>query len=248
MGFNYLSSSIDWCENNFVYSSYVAEFWNTLSSVILTLLGLLGMYHTNKIKCNIKYKILYAFLTLVGVGSILFHSTLSKFGHVVDELAIILCLLYHISFKSQKSFIISSLLFIIIMFGWHLHFMFTPYIIHTLGFIDIYLYYNYFKIRCEYMPQIKYIFSISIILFASSVVCWVLDNFCFSYIQFHAIWHMLSGLSIYLAILCELYVETQYSVIKYSYGVPYIYILNEQEKSMYHLRKDMRDLLRKKKK
>lgn len=37
-------SNVDWCEPNYAVTTYVAEFWNTMSSVPLVMFGLLGYY------------------------------------------------------------------------------------------------------------------------------------------------------------------------------------------------------------
>jgi hypothetical protein len=39
-------SAVDWCEPNYLHSPYVAEWWNTLSSVPIALIGLLGLWQT----------------------------------------------------------------------------------------------------------------------------------------------------------------------------------------------------------
>jgi hypothetical protein len=39
------TASVNWCEPDYVYTPYVAEFWNTLSSVPIALLGALATYN-----------------------------------------------------------------------------------------------------------------------------------------------------------------------------------------------------------
>ncbi|KAI8364157.1 ceramidase-domain-containing protein [Radiomyces spectabilis] len=38
-----ITSSVDWCEKNYTHWYYVAEWWNTLSSLAMIVLGLLGV-------------------------------------------------------------------------------------------------------------------------------------------------------------------------------------------------------------
>ncbi|HSP18365.1 MAG TPA: ceramidase [Myxococcaceae bacterium] len=77
------TASIDWCEQNYVVTPWVAEFWNTLSSLAMVLAGVVGL-------CSRRFarevRVAFALLVLVGVGSIAFHATL-RFGlQMLDEL------------------------------------------------------------------------------------------------------------------------------------------------------------------
>merc|ERR1711934_283612 len=40
------TSSIDWCESNYVVSFYIAEFWNTISSFLMVVAGICGLVIT----------------------------------------------------------------------------------------------------------------------------------------------------------------------------------------------------------
>lgn len=77
------TASIDWCEQNYVVTPWVAELWNTVSSLAMVLAGLVGL-------CSRRFarevRVAFALLVLVGVGSIAFHATL-RFGlQMLDEL------------------------------------------------------------------------------------------------------------------------------------------------------------------
>ncbi|KAF9156764.1 Alkaline ceramidase 3 [Linnemannia schmuckeri] len=68
------TASVDWCENNYVVSYYIAEFWNTISSLFIVALGELGLY-----LCPTKekrFKVAFRTISVVGIGSTLFHGTL----------------------------------------------------------------------------------------------------------------------------------------------------------------------------
>ncbi|KAF9112263.1 Alkaline ceramidase 3 [Mortierella sp. AM989] len=81
------TASVDWCENNYVVSYYIAEFWNTISSLFIILLGELGLY-----LCPTKerrFKVAFRTISIVGIGSTLFHGTLRHKMQLLDELPMI---------------------------------------------------------------------------------------------------------------------------------------------------------------
>ena len=89
-----LPSTVDWCEQNYILSEYVAEYWNTLTGLCLILSGCL--YYKNNYSWieNSHYKVsfikIFALLVFVGIGTMLFHSTLYYPFQLLDELPMIL--------------------------------------------------------------------------------------------------------------------------------------------------------------
>lgn len=79
------TSSVDWCEPNYVFTPYVAELFNTTSSVAMVVVGLVGMLlHRGVLER--RFLLAYALVALVGVGSIAFHGTLRFELQMLDEL------------------------------------------------------------------------------------------------------------------------------------------------------------------
>ncbi len=92
-------ASVDWCEPNYVVTHYVAEWWNTLSSVPLVLLGLYGLWRCWGARHELEARFAAAFfsMAIVGLGSTAFHGTLLHVAQAADELPMIygsLVLLY----------------------------------------------------------------------------------------------------------------------------------------------------------
>jgi hypothetical protein len=82
-----ISSSIDWCERNYVISQYIAEFWNSMSSFIIILFAFAGMWQSRQLEW--KYWLFHLSIVFVGLGSICFHGTLTWMGQFGDELPMI---------------------------------------------------------------------------------------------------------------------------------------------------------------
>ena len=102
------TSTIDWCEENYQVTSYIAEFWNTISNLVIILLPLYGIYWSLKLRSkyrslkkqqkNLSLNPIGSFkvpttiifchigLLLVGLGSWLFHMTLLYPMQLLDEI------------------------------------------------------------------------------------------------------------------------------------------------------------------
>lgn len=85
------ASSVDWCEPNYVHSAYVAEWWNTVSSLVIVGLGLYGLWQA-VVRRPLELRFVVGFVTLavVGLGSMAFHGTLLRSAQATDELPMVL--------------------------------------------------------------------------------------------------------------------------------------------------------------
>jgi dihydroceramidase len=79
------TSSVDWCEANYAHSPYVAELFNTLSSLAIVLAGSIGLWLHRRL-LERRFLLCFASVALVGVGSIAFHATLQFELQMADEL------------------------------------------------------------------------------------------------------------------------------------------------------------------
>ena len=77
------TASIDWCEQNYAVTPWVAEFWNTLSSLAMVVSGLVGL---SSRRFAGEIRVAFALLVVVGLGSIAFHGTLRFELQMLDEL------------------------------------------------------------------------------------------------------------------------------------------------------------------
>lgn len=83
------TATIDWCEENYLFSPYIAEMINSLTNLMFIFLALHHVYSTFKNK----HPRLYIFVSLgfasVGIGSFMFHSTLQYEHQLMDELPMV---------------------------------------------------------------------------------------------------------------------------------------------------------------
>jgi dihydroceramidase len=78
---------VDWCEPDYVVSSRVAEWWNTLSSLTLVLGGLVGAWRVRAEDARFPVGMLG--IAVIGAGSAAFHGTLLRAAQAADELPMI---------------------------------------------------------------------------------------------------------------------------------------------------------------
>lgn len=102
------TATIDWCENNYEITYYVAEFWNTISNLVMIVFPLYGVFWSFKhiqfyknLQRNGSLQLRNQFqvpkcvifcqlgLMLVGIGSWMFHMTLLYPMQLLDELPMI---------------------------------------------------------------------------------------------------------------------------------------------------------------
>ncbi len=79
------TSSVDWCEANYQVTPYIAELWNTISSLAMVVAGALGLC-LNRSSLPRRILAAYGLLMVVGFGSIAFHATLRFELQMLDEL------------------------------------------------------------------------------------------------------------------------------------------------------------------
>lgn len=69
------TATLDWCEENYAVTPYIAEFWNTLSNLAMIVPGFTGFLYAFKNGVERRIMLCFISLTLVGFGSWNFHMT-----------------------------------------------------------------------------------------------------------------------------------------------------------------------------
>jgi dihydroceramidase len=78
------TSSIDFCEPDYLLSHYVAEPFNVVSSLFIAVLGLCGLLHSNPTGEGM-FTLQFVVIVAIGLGSVLLHTTLQAFPQSLDE-------------------------------------------------------------------------------------------------------------------------------------------------------------------
>ncbi|KAG8781592.1 hypothetical protein FRC12_021716 [Ceratobasidium sp. 428] len=92
------TSTIDWCEGNYVHSRFIAETYNTLSNIPFILLAVVGAIlvlrpakRSKPLPHAKRFLLMHLLLALVGAGSFVFHATLKWRAQVMfDEMPMLL--------------------------------------------------------------------------------------------------------------------------------------------------------------
>ena len=189
--FDYFSSPISWCEDKFVYSSLIAEFWNSFSSFFFTLMGIYGYYIHKELNLD---NYTWFMLASIGLTSFIFHSTLSFFGQFIDEFSIILLMTYsYRKVYNLNHFEFYFLMIILSCISWFIP-SYSPFIFMLLLGPSTLFTKN---IVNDVITEITWYNGIK---FCSvSVVLWYLDFLC--YINTHCLWHIFCSIGSYYLML-----------------------------------------------
>ncbi|KAJ3076376.1 Alkaline ceramidase 3 [Podochytrium sp. JEL0797] len=221
-----VTSTLDWCEENYIVTSYLAEFWNSTSNILCFILGFIGIYSSLKVgvcdrRCYIGN---YCFM-LVGLGSFLFHSTLWFETQMMDELPMIYgtCVLVFSQLRvfpstNTHNTLLASALFIysLLVTAMYLH-LNNP-IFHELCYallIAIIILLPPFQFR-HFKPSKRHtmwnLYWFGIVSFLGGFVLWNIDNTCCEFLrafrqtvgyplrvffEFHVWWHIGTSLGTY---------------------------------------------------
>ena len=79
------TANMNWCEADYIYTIYLAELFNCLSSLCISLWGLYGIYKHN-LFTEPRFFIAFFMFIIISFGSFLFHATLIREYQLADEL------------------------------------------------------------------------------------------------------------------------------------------------------------------
>jgi len=178
-------SSAIFCEDKYVESEYIAEYWNTISGIPYILLGIYFMT-TNSFDLG-------ACIYLLGIGTVMLHTTLRWYGQWLDEISMLVLMFSYIkAIYSQWSY--NILVIILVLYIWlNEYHMYLVTVFISLTLIQ------YRAVQDIVSFQTRKLNKWYLRTMLLAFVCWVLDRLCFQkYINFHVWWHILSCAGTYI--------------------------------------------------
>ncbi len=89
-----VTATLDWCEENYILSDYLAEMWNACSNIVFIMYAVMGIVSAYRTKSEIRFYLSYLSIMIVGIGiliitglisgSFLFHGTLTYEMQLLD--------------------------------------------------------------------------------------------------------------------------------------------------------------------
>lgn len=240
----YLTSEIDWCEDNFVYCDKIAEMWNSLTSLAFVFFGLFGMY-----KMPIRTPSVYFFYLnniFIGFASILFHSTLSIEGQILDEFSILFYIFNGVIYleryykKYRKLTVLSIISVPAIVY---IYPIMNRLLLFIVGLYVLYLSKRDSKYLGNIDNELFNIIKYSRISFGISLICWIIDYICFLPMSSHFIWHILIAYTCYtLTLILHVVSYNRHNLykdllhIKYTKycKIPYLEFINYHDRYIYY--------------
>jgi len=227
------TSNIDWCEDNYAVSPYVAEFYNAMSSISYLLTSVLGSWLTLKYKLENRFLVCFSSIFIMGLGSIAFHATLLRTTQILDEIPLIFSALTFVYILNTmqdelaerdpeqrivRNRKLSMTLVAIGLVFTAIYFIFpdNPVILQG-GFVGLVCYVTwvtfrtYVKFRVDSRhPEARQLLEISMFSFMAACLLWLIEPRVCQYVgwmNLHAWWHLLSCYGVYMCVMFYKYIR-----------------------------------------
>ncbi|XP_027165084.1 alkaline ceramidase-like [Coffea eugenioides] len=242
-----VTSTHEWCEPNYLYSSYIAEFFNTLSNLPAILLALVGLVIALSQRFEKRFGVLHISNMILAIGSALYHATLQRMQQQGDETPMVwemllyLYILYSPDWHYRSTMPIFLFLYAIVFAFAHAYVRFgVGFWLHyallcLLCIPRMYKYYIYTEDKLA--KRLAKLYLITLIV---GSVCWLFDRLLCKGIsrwyfnpQGHALWHVFMGFNSYFANEFLMYCRAQQRgwdpKVKYWGILPFVKIQKPKE-------------------
>ena len=204
-----LPSSLSWCELKNTHSDYIAEFWNSVSGICLCISAIVFYKNFSRTRYYSLLSNANNHLFIVGIGTILFHSTLLYVFQLFDEMPMLVITIEYLKIYSK---ITNKPVHFLVTYKWLIiTSIVASYFIHpqlqAVSFLTVFVYSVYIvffqlvELNKIIKPRNLYFYNfLVIILFVTSLIIWAIDSlFCstFEKYKLHAWWHVLTSIAIY---------------------------------------------------
>ena len=181
--------SISFCEEKYGKYFWVAEYYNTISSLFYVMVGVMLL--------RTRFNFLGKLLCCVGIGAMLLHATLRHWSQMGDEMSMLALSFY--SLKELRPRTNQYLIYPILISYLVLNRYFLCFFLTFTGMQLLIAKYARKRINNKNKKWI----NLYLISFIFGFICWLLDQFCKTKMgnslepfQFHAWWHFFTASSI----------------------------------------------------
>ncbi|GAB4851886.1 hypothetical protein Ancab_031285 [Ancistrocladus abbreviatus] len=208
-----VTSTVECCEKNFVYSSYIAEFFNTISNIPGVILALIGLINALRQRFEKRFSVLHLSNMALAIGSILYHATLQRMQQHSDEtpmvweLLLYLYILYspdwHYRSTMPTFLFLYGAAFAVVHQLVHLGIAFKLHYL-LLCLLCIPRMYKYYIYTSDLLAKrLAKLYLVTLVLgclfwVCDRVFCKEISSWCFNP-QGHAWWHVFMGFNTYFA-------------------------------------------------
>ncbi|PIN21958.1 Alkaline ceramidase [Handroanthus impetiginosus] len=200
-----VTSSHEWCEPNYVHSSYIAEFFNTISNVPCIILALFGLVNSLRQRFEKRFSVLHISNIILAIGSMLYHASLQQLQQQGDETPMVWEMLLYIYILYSPDWhyrsTMPTFLFLYGALRFNIGFKVHYALLCLLCIPRMYKYYIHTEDRSAKRLAKFYVATLLI-----GTLCWLADlllckNISLWYFnpQGHALWHVLMGFNSYFA-------------------------------------------------
>ncbi len=200
-----VTSTVDWCEANYLASDFIAEPWNTLSSLAMVVAGILGLIRHRELTG--RYRLAFALLVLVGIGSVAFHASLRFGTQLLDELPmvyLVLVIVYVLTGARWRwPFVLAAALLTALASGTRGQVQFYVFQI-GFGALELFALAKTYLLQRQAVPEVRRLYRYGMLSYAVAVTVWFVDiRFCgvTGDLKLHALWHVLVSAGFYALLL-----------------------------------------------
>ncbi len=214
------TSTIDWCEPNYAITRYVAEFFNTISSLAIVAVAVTGiLVHFRLLER--RFLAAFAAVAVVGAGSVAFHATLRFELQMLDELPMLYSALIMVYILIERQpgrrlgvwfpWLLCAHGVLITLLTSLTHGPVQFYSFHiSFGTLELFALLRTFQISASHAgTKARRVFWLGMCCYLIGIVVWFVDlRYCewvsillprsgIPYLQLHSVWHVLVALGFY---------------------------------------------------